>query len=64
MRAQSDLTDNSEKSVLSSIEQYRPLLMRFALLHLREQHLAEDVVQETFLAVSEKPATFSERSSI
>ncbi len=43
--------------------QYRPYLLRYALLQLRNQDLAEDVVQETLLAALEGRARFSGNSS-
>ena len=33
-----------------NLEQWRPDLMRYAVLQLRDPQLAEDVVQETLLA--------------
>lgn len=43
--------------------QYRAYLLRYALLHLRDQDLAEDVVQETLLAALEGRAGFSGKSA-
>jgi len=48
----------------ASIEQERSYLMRFALLQLRNQTAAEDVVQETLLAAIEGGSGFSGKSSI
>lgn len=45
------------------LQQYRSYLLRYALLHLRNQELAEDVVQETLLAALEGYARFSGKSS-
>jgi RNA polymerase sigma-70 factor, ECF subfamily len=45
------------------VELRKPLL-RFALLQLRNQSLAEDVVSETLLALLEKPDNFEGRSSL
>lgn len=45
------------------VELHKPLL-RFALLQLRNQTLAEDVVSETLLAILEKPDSFEGRSSL
>lgn len=47
----------------STLEEYRPYLLRYALLHLRDNTLAEDAVQETLLAALESRANFSGRSS-
>jgi RNA polymerase sigma-70 factor (ECF subfamily) len=51
-------------SVESELADLRQPLLRFALLQLRNQHLAEDVVSETLLALLEKPAGFQGRSSL
>jgi len=53
---------NSAES--QEIQQYRSYLLRYALLQLRDQDLAEDVVQETLLAALEGRAGFSGRSSL
>ena len=45
------------------LQQYRTYLLRYALLQLRNQDLAEDVVQETLLAAIEGRARFSGKSS-
>jgi RNA polymerase sigma-70 factor, ECF subfamily len=45
------------------LEAMRPSLMRFAQLQLRNDTLAEDAVQDTLLAVLEKPESFSGMSS-
>ena len=42
----------------------RPTLLRFALLQLRNESLAQDVVQEALLAVLEKPERFAGQSSL
>jgi RNA polymerase sigma-70 factor, ECF subfamily len=44
-------------------ELHQPLL-RFALLQLRNDSLAEDVVSETLLAILEQPQRFEGRSSL
>lgn len=46
------------------LEIMRPALLRFAMLQLRNSTYAEDAVQETLLAVLEKPASFSGKSSL
>mgnify|MGYP000609009692 CR=1 FL=1 len=46
------------------LDQMRPALLRFAMLQLRNHTHAEDVVQETLLAVLEKPDNFSGKSSL
>ena len=44
-------------------QQYGPYLLRYALLQLRDQALAQDVVQETLLAALEGRARFTGKSS-
>ncbi len=48
----------------NELAQFRSYLMRYALLQLRDQTAAEDVVQETLLAAVEGRATFSGKSSV
>jgi len=45
------------------LQQYRPYLLRYAMLQLRHREQAEDVVQETLLAALAGRAQFSGRSS-
>ena len=45
------------------LEQFRPYLLRYALLQLRDRDGAEDVVQETLLAALEGRARFEGKSS-
>jgi RNA polymerase sigma-70 factor, ECF subfamily len=45
------------------LEQFRPYLLRYALLQLRDRDSAEDVVQETLLAALEGRARFEGKSS-
>lgn len=42
----------------------RPALLRFATLQLRNDAVAEDVVQDTLIAVLEKPQQFAGQSSL
>ena len=42
----------------------RPTLIRFAQLQLRNEALAEDAVQDTLIAVLERPERFSGQSSL
>jgi len=46
-----------------ALEEYRPYLLRYALLQLRDNALAEDAVQETLLAALESRSKFSGKSS-
>jgi RNA polymerase sigma-70 factor (ECF subfamily) len=48
----------------SELEALRPALVRFAVLQLRNDAAAEDVVQETLMAVLEKPNSFAGQSSL
>ena len=46
------------------IERFRPYLTRYALLQLRDQSAAEDVVQETLLAAIQGAQGYSGRSTV
>jgi RNA polymerase sigma-70 factor (ECF subfamily) len=46
-----------------ALDEYRPYLLRYALLQLRDNALAEDAVQETLLAALESRSKFSGKSS-
>lgn len=46
------------------LEAMRPVLLRFAMLQLRNESSADDAVQETLLAVLEKPDSFAGKSSL
>lgn len=46
------------------LESLRPALVRFAMLQLRNETAAEDAVQDTLIAVLEKPDRFSGQSSL
>ena len=46
------------------LEAMRPALVRFALLQLRNESLAEDVVQDALIAVLEKPERFAGQSTL
>ncbi|OWW22714.1 sigma-70 family RNA polymerase sigma factor [Noviherbaspirillum denitrificans] len=46
------------------LDALRPALVRFAVLQLRNEALAEDVVQDALIAVLEKPDRFSGQSSL
>jgi RNA polymerase sigma-70 factor (ECF subfamily) len=46
-----------------TLDEYRPYLLRYALLQLRDNALAEDAVQETLLAALESRSKFSGKSS-
>ena len=46
------------------LEALRPALVRFAVLQLRNDDAAQDVVQDTLIAVLEKPERFAGQSSL
>lgn len=48
----------------TELEALRPALLRFAILQLRNQSQAEDVVQDALIAVLEKPDRFAGQSSL
>ncbi|HEU4375209.1 MAG TPA: sigma-70 family RNA polymerase sigma factor [Telluria sp.] len=48
----------------AQLDAMRPQLVRFALLQLRNQALAEDAVQDALIAVLEKPDSFRGQSSL
>ena len=51
-------------SLHRQLEALRPALLRFAILQLRNETLAEDVVQEALIAVLEKPDRFAGQSTL
>jgi RNA polymerase sigma-70 factor, ECF subfamily len=51
-------------SLPAQLEVMRPALLRFAQLQLRNNALAEDAVQDTLLAVLEKPERYAGQSSL
>ncbi len=53
----------TNQHVHQQLEAMRPVLLRFAMLQLRNDTLAEDAVQEALLAVLEKPDSFNGKSS-
>ena len=51
-------------SLHRQLDAMRPQLVRFALLQVRNQSLAEDAVQDALVAVLEKPERFAAQSSL
>ncbi len=51
-------------SLHRDLDDLRPALVRFAVLQLRNRALAEDVVQDTLIAVLEKPDRFAGQSTL
>ncbi len=47
-----------------TLNQQRPVLFRYALLQLRDNDLADDIVQETLLAAWQSSASFDEKSGL
>ena len=54
----------SDTDLQNSLQKLRPTLLRFAMLQLRDEAAAEDVVQETLLAALEGKSKFSGRSQL
>lgn len=48
----------------SKLEKYRPRLLKFAMLQLRDRTSAEDAVQETLLAAIQSGGNFAGKSSV
>jgi RNA polymerase sigma-70 factor (ECF subfamily) len=49
---------------INNLQEQRNYLLRYAMLQLRDPHLAEDVVQETFLVAVENRDKFSGQSTL
>ncbi len=52
------------ESLHAQLNALRPALLRFAILQLRDEATAEDVVQDTLIAVLEKPERFAGQSTL
>lgn len=50
--------------ITDQLESLRPVLLRFARLQLRNDSAADDVVQDTLMAVLEKPDGYAGQSSL
>ena len=57
------LQAGDEAAFATIVERYHPALVRFALSFVREQSVAEEVAQETWLAVLQGIGRFEQRSS-
>jgi RNA polymerase sigma-70 factor, ECF subfamily len=55
---------NTTNDLSHTLNELRPMLLKFASLQLRHSGWAEDVVSDTILAVLEKPDSFSGKSSL
>ena len=51
-------------SFAEQVQHLRPILLKFALLQLRNVAWADDAVSETVLAALEKPQTFAGQSQL
>lgn len=60
----SDNHNSMTDTLHRQLEAMRPALLRFAILQLRNETAAEDVVQDALIAVLEKPDSFSGQSSL
>jgi RNA polymerase sigma-70 factor, ECF subfamily len=58
------LTESATITLHQQLQGMRPALLRFAVLQLRNEALAEDAVQEALLAVLEKPDRFAGQASL
>src|SRR3954469_3232309 len=54
----------ANQDLYQQLETMRPVLVRFALLQLRNDALAEDAVQDALIAVLEKPERFAGQSTL
>ncbi|MDC8757777.1 sigma-70 family RNA polymerase sigma factor [Janthinobacterium fluminis] len=55
---------STDNDLHRQLEAMRPLLVRFALLQLRNEALAEDAVQDALIAVLEQPGRYAGQSSL
>jgi RNA polymerase sigma-70 factor (ECF subfamily) len=62
--AATPITQRSEPSDLTGLEEFRGYLLRYASLQLRDPVAAQDAVQETLLAAIEGGGRFSGKSSV
>lgn len=58
------LRDGDESAYLALVTQMQPSMLRIAMIHCPRRDAAEEVVQETWLAVFEGIARFEGRSSL
>ena len=54
----------ADTSYQDSLQEHRSYLVRYAMLQLRDPHLAEDVAQETLIAALENQSKFAAQSSL
>ena len=58
------LRDGDERAFVALVERYHPVMLRVALAYVPSPAVAEEVVQDTWLAVLRGLARFEERSSL
>jgi RNA polymerase sigma-70 factor, ECF subfamily len=58
------LRDGDEQAFTSLVEEYGPSMLRVARLYVRDRAVAEEVVQETWLAVLNGVGSFEGRSTL
>lgn len=58
------MVKNNNMNEQSWLEEYGDYLFSYALLRVKDNHLAEDLVQETLLAAMSAQSTFSHQSSV
>jgi len=58
------LRDGDERAFVALVERYHPVMLRVALAYVPSTAVAEEVVQDTWLAVLRGLARFEERSSL
>jgi len=64
-QSRSSRVSNDEQNIVSDlwVEQYVDILYRFALARVQNPTIAEDLVQETFVAALKSHGTFRNQSS-
>lgn len=58
------LRSGNEAAFVSLVDRYAPTMLRLAMIYVRAWAVAEEVVQETWMAVLEGLGRFEERSSL
>ena len=58
------LRSGDESAFITLLDQYQPSMVRIALIYVRDQEIAQDVVQETWVGVLKGLGDFEGRSSL